>query len=413
MRSAIFAAAFAAIAAAAPAPAPQLALPIEAMESDFATAMATTSDLGPQITAIADPVDFVASAAAASAVSDDVSAANSGLITLATAAPTTVAAEATTVAEVEKRQATTSSSTTSTCPGATQPTGYGPVASPDTASAFLANSVIAASASAAAVPAVVPVNYTNTFSNLTGSSQQIGYLGLYTLTSYNASLCAAKCDKVSTCMGFNIYFERDPIVNPDSSVCPNPPSTTNIKCTLYGYPVSGDYATNTGQWRSSFQVVIAGSNGYVKTLPPSATANFTNNATYGNAAMQAPLDSKYQYDSGNTFILSKTDTNPYSPAICAAYCQAQTAYNKANPGKSSSGSSVYKACNYFNQYILMKDGDAQGTVCALYTETWDPSYATNTGYWSTDSSNKVHHWTITQSWGYVINTPDSGNVTYA
>lgn len=74
---------------------------------------------------------------------------------------------------------------------------------------------------------------------------------------------------------------------------------------------------------------------------------------------------------------------------------------------------MYKACNYFNQYILMKDGDVQGTVCALYTETWNSSYATNTGYWSTDSSNKVHHWTITESWGYQINTADSGNVAYA
>lgn len=316
MRSAIFAAAFAALVAAAPAPMPQNALPIEDMEADFVVAMAATSNLGPQITATADPVDFVASAAAASAVSDDVTAANTGLLTLATATPTTVAV-------AEKRQATSTSTTTSTtaasstCPGATQATGAGPVASPDTASAFLANSVLAASVSAA----VAPTGYSNTFTNLNGSSQQIGYLGLYTLNSYNPALCSAKCDKVSTCMAFNIYFERDPQVNPDSNVCPNPPSTTNIKCTLYGYPISGDRATNTGQYRNNFQVVIAGSNGYVKTLPPPSATNFTNIATYGNAAMQAPLDPKYGLDSGNTFILSKTATDPYSPAICAAYCQ--------------------------------------------------------------------------------------------
>ncbi|GAB7357605.1 hypothetical protein MBLNU459_g0108t1 [Dothideomycetes sp. NU459] len=394
MRSAVFAAAFAALAIAAPAPVPQLALPIDDIEADFEAAMATTSALGPEITAIADPVDYVPSAAAASAVSDDVTAANSGLVALATETPTTVAA-------AEKRAAT------STCPGATQPTGFGPVISPDTASAFLSDAGLAASASAAAAP----TGYTSSFVNLQGSSQQIGYLGLYTLKAYDPSLCSAKCDKVSTCMAFNIYFERDPTVNPDSTVCTNPPSLTNIKCTLYGYPVSGDFATNAGQYRSQFQVVIAGSNGYTKTLAPSAITNFTNVGSYGAASINAPLDTNYQYDSGNTFIVSKTATDPYNPAICAAYCQTQTAYDKANPDKRS-GSPVYKACNFFNQYILMKDGDAQGTVCALYTEQWDASYATNTGYWSTDSAKKVHHWTISNSWGYAINSPDSGNVVY-
>ena len=86
------------------------------------------------------------------------------------------------------------------------------------------------------------------------------YLGLYTLQSYDTIKCQELCDSATACYGINIYFERDPSVNPAAG-CDNPASITNIKCTLWGSQVSGDAATNTGQWRDSFHVVIAGSNG--------------------------------------------------------------------------------------------------------------------------------------------------------
>jgi len=58
-------------------------------------------------------------------------------------------------------------------------------------------------------------------------------------------------------------FERDPIVVPGTgSGCTNPGSTTNIKCALFGTNVTAAAAINVGQYRSSFHVVIAGSNGY-------------------------------------------------------------------------------------------------------------------------------------------------------
>ena len=58
-----------------------------------------------------------------------------------------------------------------------------------------------------------------------------------------------------------MYIERDPSLNASAENCPNPPSTTNYKCTLWGAPLSVDEATNFGQYQDSFQVVIAGSNG--------------------------------------------------------------------------------------------------------------------------------------------------------
>jgi hypothetical protein len=75
-------------------------------------------------------------------------------------------------------------------------------------------------------------------------------------------------------------FERDPLLNPDNPSCANPPSTVQIKvcffdsdqsflakrvfqCVLWSGPVNAENAVNAGQWRNKFQVVIAGSNGYV------------------------------------------------------------------------------------------------------------------------------------------------------
>ena len=86
-------------------------------------------------------------------------------------------------------------------------------------------------------------------------------MGLYTLTSFDTLGCASRCDQASGCVAFNMYIERDPTVDPNAASCPNPPSLTNYKCTLWGAPVSTDEAENSGQWRDSFQVVIAGSNG--------------------------------------------------------------------------------------------------------------------------------------------------------
>lgn len=86
-------------------------------------------------------------------------------------------------------------------------------------------------------------------------------MGLYTLMSYNTTQCAGYCNSTTGCEAINIYFERDPVVNPGPN-CPNPPASTNIKCTLWGSPVSAATATNEGQYRDQFEVVIAGSDGF-------------------------------------------------------------------------------------------------------------------------------------------------------
>lgn len=110
--------------------------------------------------------------------------------------------------------------------------------------------------------APTPDGYALVFNSLSASLQASDYMGLYTLTSYDTLTCASNCDQVSGCSAFNVYLERDPTMNVNAELCPNPPSTTNYKCTLWGAPVSSEEATNAGQGQELFQIVIAGSNGW-------------------------------------------------------------------------------------------------------------------------------------------------------
>ncbi|TIA26524.1 hypothetical protein D6C81_00676 [Aureobasidium pullulans] len=255
---------------------------------------------------------------------------------------------------------------------AAQPTGvasYAVNTPDDTASAFSANPSFAAAASAAPIPS----GYSNTFTNLNASNNAYGYMGYTALSSYDTEKCASKCNAINGCMSFNTYFERDPSLEPGSG-CTDPASVTMIKCVFWGGPVSASNANNYGQYRSKFQVVIAGSNGYMNNTL-AVPEGFTSAQYLGNAAINAPLD----HEGYDTFMGSRIFTaGPFNASLCAAHCQAQNAYNIAHPP--NNGSPV-KICNFFNTYLLYlnKTSNSQGQYCSLYTEAWDSSYATNKG----------------------------------
>ncbi|KAI7201769.1 hypothetical protein KC343_g11659 [Hortaea werneckii] len=148
-------------------------------------------------------------------------------------------------------------STDPNAPCGMQSFGTGPPSGSD--SSFESNP--AYSAFAFAAPA--PKGYKAAFRNQDGSTQQDGYMGYYLLQTYNTTACGQYCDNANGCNAFNIYFERDPLLNP-APACPNPLPTTNIKCSLWGSSVSAATATNEGQYREQFHVVIAGSDGFNK-----------------------------------------------------------------------------------------------------------------------------------------------------
>jgi hypothetical protein len=114
----------------------------------------------------------------------------------------------------------------------------------------------------AARTAGTPSGYKKEFSDEQASTQQIGYLTYKNIDdgTYNVNQCAEFCNSEKFCLGFNIFFERDPKYNP-ASTCPDPQPITNVKCAIYGYPVAEASATNSGQFREQFHVVIVGSNG--------------------------------------------------------------------------------------------------------------------------------------------------------
>ncbi|KAF1821861.1 uncharacterized protein K489DRAFT_321376, partial [Dissoconium aciculare CBS 342.82] len=237
------------------------------------------------------------------------------------------------------------------------PVGYGPTPTPDTPSAFLALPDFGK----AALAAKTPSGYFQSFQNLNASNNAYGYLGYTTLTTYDVNKCAAKCTALTGCASFNVYWERSPSVEPGND-CPNPPSTTLIKCAFWGGPVTSGNAVNNGQWRKNFLVVIAGSNGYVSTAIPTIPG-YTDPVALGNAAINAPFD-KFGAD---TFLGSLVFTSgPFDATLCARACSQQG------------------FCQFFNTYLLYINSTAnpaqnQGQYCALYSETWTGKYATNTG----------------------------------
>lgn len=249
--------------------------------------------------------------------------------------------------------------------------------------------------------ASTPVGYTKSFEGLDGSSQQIGYLTYKDIVSgdYDVQTCADACSGQKYCLGFNIYYERDPKYDPAVG-CANPKPVTNVKCSLYGYPVAGAAATNKGQWRGpedangkAFQVIIVGSNGYSKNDKDLPVIDKFQPGTKLPGAINAPLDGTY--DTYNGFKLY--NNNPYDPTLCAAACQAQTAYDKKHPAKDGS----YKVCNFFTSYILTKNEVPLGTYCSLYTRSWDETYAVNKGY-----KNGANTYVVRNAASYSISNPE-------
>jgi hypothetical protein len=173
---------------------------------------------------------------------------------------------------------------------------------------------------------------------------------------------------VQGCIGFNIFFERSPSQETGPG-CANPPSITTIRCVLWGVYLSPAGAWNTGQWCNDFQVIIAGSNGYMKTIPQQVDG-FTVTGLK-NAAINAPLDC----NGADTHMGVKIFSGNYLDAsLCAAACDSQNQYNTAHPPSTGKP----KLCKLFTKYMVSKNGSPLGQQCALYSEPWDVSYATNT-----------------------------------
>jgi hypothetical protein len=239
--------------------------------------------------------------------------------------------------------------------------------------AFKTDANIAATANNANA---APAGYYQNFKNKQGANSAMNYLGYSVVqTGYDVDWCAKQCDAKGGCLSFNIYFERDPTLNPGSG-CENPDAFANIKCSFWGTGLDESTATNVGQWREKFWVSIAGSNAYTSYKLGGPVDSWNGPQKLGNAALNAPLwdcENKWSYLGYKLLQAGSVD-----PRLCAAACDTQTAFNKAHPA----GADPY-ACNAFGSYILTKKNSTgsyqQGQMCTFYTAYWDAKYAKNTG----------------------------------
>ncbi|PNS21259.1 hypothetical protein CAC42_1038 [Sphaceloma murrayae] len=294
-------------------------------------------------------------------------------------AASSAAAEITSAGLKKRVAAVTTSADPSAC--TPLPKGYGPVSSPDTAASFKSNTNYDQIAAAADVPQ----GYTLSFSGLRGATEGEGYLGYYTLKSYDTIGCQSYCDRTKGCQGFNVYLERDPIVNPGPN-CKNPSSTVLYKCSLWGLPVVPATAKNEGQWRYDFNVLIAGSNGYNSLAPPAPIPGYTGPTKFGGA-IQAPL-----LPSGaDSYMGFKYYTGAYNPSLCTSACTAQNIYNEKHPASDG----TWKKCIFTNSYVLSKNNSPLGTYCSLYTYSWGNDKATNYGQYRGSD-----YYSVSQSYGW-------------
>ena len=255
-------------------------------------------------------------------------------------------------------------------PCAPQPAGKGTPPKDDTPQGFLNNDEY----KQLAVSAKTPTGYEQSFVNLQGATTGNGYLSYKTLNSYDVAECSKFCDETDTCTGFNVYIERDPKWNPHQCSCTNPPSIINYKCSIWGQKVSKDSATNTGEGRDDFEVVITGSNGYNKgtynkdTYVPKTPPSCSKPQSCGNKIHDQPL-----YNMGQ-----KTFPGPFDVSLCAAYAQKQ---NEVNRIKGIIGSVLSLiglnkgGCVQFQAAYLEKAGKGFGTHCRLFTRKFTPAQA--------------------------------------
>ncbi|KAF8421836.1 hypothetical protein EV426DRAFT_671816 [Tirmania nivea] len=226
----------------------------------------------------------------------------------------------------------------------------------------------------------LPSGWFYVFKNLNGATEHSSYK-TYTALPENtpdlAKACADFCESKVGCTFFNVFTEK---------FGPNPEDQV-IKCSIYALPSTAAQATNVGQWRDGYHVTISGSWGYSKDLNPTVSG-------YTSEPLDGAINGK---------PVNPTDPDPYmgyaaieatDPDLCAAACEEKTTFNSQHPSDGS-----YKACNFFNFYILIKNDVPFKTICSFYIIPFDNSFAVNYGY-----SSGAETYTIGDSWGFTRDT---------
>lgn len=138
-----------------------------------------------------------------------------------------------------------------------------------------------------------------------------------------------------------------------------------IKASFWGNLIGPNLATNKGQWRDKFQVVIAGSNGYNIDSCETAIQGWTQQQL-GTCTINSPATTCA--GGGDSYLTYKSfsDGN-MDNTRCKAQCDALTKQNPATP------------CNFFTSYMQVHNNQCGIQFCSFYQRAWDKSYCTNSG----------------------------------
>ncbi|KAK6329929.1 hypothetical protein TWF718_003356 [Orbilia javanica] len=214
-------------------------------------------------------------------------------------------------------------------------------------------------------------NFVKVFDNWTGSTQTGGYLTFKLLPSYDVDLCATKCLANTGCVFFNIYDETNP-------------AGILHKCALYSIASTKGAATNFGgQDHNGVISVKSLSAGYKKKALQEDVPGY-HYECFGDASINAPQTGPVDPYMGVSFTTT-------SPSVCAAACDAKTAYNL----KQAPANGTYRACNFFDFYNVYRDGVPYQTACTFYLISYDSTFATNFG-----QKRNGYQYSIGESCGY-------------
>lgn len=194
----------------------------------------------------------------------------------------------------------------------------------------------------------------------------------------------------------------------------HPPSTTSVwsgvlrsQIRLLPMLVNGDVSFvlyhNDCQYNfintilEDFRVVISGSNGYNKLALPNPAPGYQGPVALPGA-INAPLDpvnNKDTYMGYKFFSFNDVQTFANGVIACTSACTKQTQYNAEHPP--STGKPA--VCNQVVVYILNDNGSPQGIYCSMYTESWDPKYATNVGQYRGSD-----YWSVTSAFSFITDS---------
>ncbi|KAH8879989.1 hypothetical protein GQ53DRAFT_833648 [Thozetella sp. PMI_491] len=257
-----------------------------------------------------------------------------------------------------------------------EPLGFGPVPMIDSPEAWLNLT----SMTKTAIEARVPVGFglVANGSALNGAIEAVGFEGFAYLETYDVEQCASWCMEKRECISFNIYYERAPVLAP-ADACPNPNSTTTIKCVFWGNELEAGLATNRGEMRKDFR------------LNPGANLTFLGFDGPRNPRVKAVFEPPFE-PSGhyNTTLAFQTYAYRlgfyYNPEICAKACNERTergAHDRAAVSAQYTNG-AYDKCNMFTAFELHKNGVPHAMVCVEYSSVWDNIYGT----WEGETSDK-------------------------